>query len=144
MVSEAVRASCQTAMYVLSWMSPPRVAKKIRPPGAVPYRADLGGLATTRRSTVWARRGPVHLAWHSLDAMNASATLDADEGVEPARPRRSDLDLWRREITVRGKGGRARVVRIGHEAARSRSWHAGRVGCDAGPGAGGHLSPGGG
>jgi len=34
-------------------------------------------------------------------------------------PRRSDVDLWRREITVRGKGGRARVVRIGHEAARA-------------------------
>ena len=28
-------------------------------------------------------------------------------------PRRSDVDLWRREITMRGKGGRARVVRIG-------------------------------
>jgi site-specific recombinase XerD len=27
--------------------------------------------------------------------------------------------LWRREITVRGKVGRARVVRIGHEAARA-------------------------
>src|SRR5580692_9865504 len=34
-------------------------------------------------------------------------------------PRRSDVDLWRREITVRGKGGRPRVVRIGHEAARA-------------------------
>ncbi len=34
-------------------------------------------------------------------------------------PRRSDVDLWRREITVRGKGGRARVVRIGHEAAQA-------------------------
>ncbi|HEV2257886.1 MAG TPA: tyrosine-type recombinase/integrase [Streptosporangiaceae bacterium] len=33
-------------------------------------------------------------------------------------PRRSDLELRRREITVRGKGGRPRVVRIGHEAAR--------------------------
>jgi site-specific recombinase XerD len=30
-----------------------------------------------------------------------------------------DLDLWRREITVRGKGGRARVVRISHDAARA-------------------------
>ena len=36
-----------------------------------------------------------------------------------ADPRRSDVDLWRREITVRGKGGRPRVVRIGHEAARA-------------------------
>ena len=36
---------------------------------------------------------------------------------DPRDPRRSDVDLWRREITVRGKGGRPRVVRIGHEAA---------------------------
>ena len=38
---------------------------------------------------------------------------------DPHEPRRSDLDLWRREITVRGKSGRPRVVRIGHEAARA-------------------------
>ena len=51
---------------------------------------------------------------------------DRDPGQELAgirydagNPRRSDVDLWRREITVRGKGGRARVVRIGHEAARA-------------------------
>jgi site-specific recombinase XerD len=38
---------------------------------------------------------------------------------DPNDPRRSDLDLWSREITVRGKGGRPRVVKIGHEAARA-------------------------
>jgi integrase len=38
---------------------------------------------------------------------------------DPYDSRRSDVDLWRREITVRGKGGRPRVVRIGHEAARA-------------------------
>ena len=38
---------------------------------------------------------------------------------DPQDPRRSDLDLWRREIMVRGKGGRARLVRIGHDAARA-------------------------
>ena len=38
---------------------------------------------------------------------------------DPLDPRCSDLDLWAREITVRGKGGNARVVRIGHEAARA-------------------------
>ena len=38
---------------------------------------------------------------------------------DPCDPRRSDVDLWRREITVRGKGGRPRVVRIGHDAARA-------------------------
>jgi integrase len=31
----------------------------------------------------------------------------------------SDVHLWQREITVRGKGGRDRIVRIGHQAARS-------------------------
>ena len=37
---------------------------------------------------------------------------------DPGDPRRSDLDLERREIRVRGKGGRDRTVRIDHEAAR--------------------------
>ena len=50
---------------------------------------------------------------------------------DPRDASRSDLDLQQREITVRGKGGRPRVVRIGHEAAlavdryiRIRSKHA--------------------
>jgi site-specific recombinase XerD len=30
---------------------------------------------------------------------------------------RSDVDLWQREITVRGKGGKARIVRISHQIA---------------------------
>jgi hypothetical protein len=38
---------------------------------------------------------------------------------DPDNPRRSDIDLWQREITVRGKGGQTLIVRIGHEAARS-------------------------
>ena len=38
---------------------------------------------------------------------------------DPGDPRRSDIDLWQREITVRGKGGKDRVVKIGHQAARS-------------------------
>jgi len=37
---------------------------------------------------------------------------------DPGDPDRSDLDLERREIRVRGKGGRDRTVRIDHEAAR--------------------------
>jgi site-specific recombinase XerD len=39
--------------------------------------------------------------------------------AELAAFRCSDIDLWQREITVRGKGGRDRIVRIGHQAARS-------------------------
>jgi integrase len=38
---------------------------------------------------------------------------------DPGDPRRSDIDLRQREITVHGKGGKDRIVRIGHQAARS-------------------------
>jgi site-specific recombinase XerD len=37
----------------------------------------------------------------------------------PGDPRHSDIDLWQREITVRGKGGKPRIVKIGHQTARS-------------------------
>jgi len=38
---------------------------------------------------------------------------------ELAGLRCSDVDLWQREITVRGKGGKDRIVRIGHQTAHS-------------------------
>jgi integrase len=38
---------------------------------------------------------------------------------DPDDSRRSDLDLWRREITVHGKGGTTRTVKISHDAARA-------------------------
>ena len=38
---------------------------------------------------------------------------------DPGDPRRSDIDLWHREITVRGKGRKTRTVKIGHHAARA-------------------------
>ena len=37
----------------------------------------------------------------------------------PDDPRRSDIDLWQREITVHGKGGRPRIVKISYDAARA-------------------------
>ena len=33
---------------------------------------------------------------------------------DPGDPRRSDLDLWHRQITVHGKGRKTRTVKIGH------------------------------
>ena len=38
---------------------------------------------------------------------------------DPQDTHRSDLDLWQREITVRGKNGKARIVKISHPAART-------------------------
>ena len=43
----------------------------------------------------------------------AGIRYDADD------PRRSDVDLWHREITVQGKGRKTRVVKISFDAARS-------------------------
>ena len=37
----------------------------------------------------------------------------------PGDPRHSDIDLRQREITVRGKGGKPRIVKIGHQTVRS-------------------------
>jgi hypothetical protein len=36
-------------------------------------------------------------------------------GYDPGDPRRSDVDLWRREITMHGKGRKTRVVKISHD-----------------------------
>ncbi len=38
---------------------------------------------------------------------------------DPDDSRRADLDLWRREITVHGKDGTTRTVKISHDAARA-------------------------
>ena len=38
---------------------------------------------------------------------------------DPDDPRRSDLDLWHRQITVHGKGRKIRTVKISHDAARA-------------------------
>jgi site-specific recombinase XerC len=37
---------------------------------------------------------------------------------DPGDPRRSDIDLWHREITVHGKGRTTRTVKISYDAAR--------------------------
>jgi site-specific recombinase XerC len=42
----------------------------------------------------------------------------AELRYDPCDRRRNDVDLDRREIRVRGKGGKDRTVRIDHEAAR--------------------------
>ena len=40
-------------------------------------------------------------------------------GYDPGDPRRSDIDLWHREITVHGKGRTTRTVKISYDAARA-------------------------
>jgi site-specific recombinase XerC len=54
---------------------------------------------------------------------------------DPGDLQSSDLDLRQREITVRGKGGRDRIVKIGHQAAAA--WTGTSAPAPATPGPGG-------
>jgi site-specific recombinase XerD len=53
-----------------------------------------------------------------LEATGIRLSELAQIRYNPAGPRRSDVDLWRREITVKGKGGKTRVVKVSYAAAR--------------------------
>jgi site-specific recombinase XerD len=57
-----------------------------------------------------------------IEALKASGIrLSELAGIryQPGGPQCSDIDLWQREIIVRGKGGRPRIVKISHDAARA-------------------------
>ena len=52
-------------------------------------------------------------------AIIAAFTATGIRLSELAGLRCSDVDLWQREITVRGKGGKDRIVKIGHHTAQN-------------------------
>jgi integrase len=65
------------------------------------------------------RPAPRHRDHRGVQGDRHPAVRAGRHRYDPGDPRRSDIDLWQREITVRGKGGKDRIVRIGHQAARS-------------------------
>jgi integrase/recombinase XerD len=92
----------------MAGLAPPRVADKLVPvftPGELSRleRACAGRGFAQRRAT----------------AVIAVLTATGIRLSELAGLRCDDVDLWQREITVRGKGGKDRIVKIGHQAARS-------------------------
>jgi integrase/recombinase XerD len=92
----------------MAGLQPPRVAGKLVPvftPGELTRleRACAGRSFTQRRDT----------------AIIAVLTATGIRLSELAGLRCGDIDLRQRELTVRGKGGKDRIVRIGHQAARS-------------------------
>ena len=82
------------------------------------FAEDLSTLEKTCQGRSFAQRRDAAII-AVLTATGIRAGELAGIHYDPDDPRRSDVDLWRREITVRGKGGRPRVVSIGHEAARA-------------------------
>ena len=75
---------------------------------------ELSKLDRACRGSTFAQRRDAAV----LSVFRATGIRLAAIRYDPADPRRSDVDLERREIRVRGKGGRDRTVRIDHEAAR--------------------------
>jgi site-specific recombinase XerD len=103
----------------------PKVCEKLVP---VFTSEELSALAKACQGRSFGQRRDAAI-FAVLTATGIRAGELAGICYDPLDPRRSDLDLQAREIIVRGKDGKARVVRIGHEAAVR--W-AGTCGC--GPG----------
>jgi site-specific recombinase XerD len=77
---------------------------------------ELSALERTCQGRTFAQRREAAVI-AVLEASGIRAGELAGIRYDPDDASRSDLDLQQREITVRGKGGRPRVVRNGHEAA---------------------------
>jgi site-specific recombinase XerD len=92
----------------MAGLQPPRVPDKLVP--------VFTGQELTRLDHTCAGRS---FAQRRDTAIIAVSRATGIRLAELAALRCSDIDLWQREITVRGKGGRDRIVRIGHQAARS-------------------------
>jgi integrase/recombinase XerD len=92
----------------MAGLQPPRVADKLVP---VFTPDELSRLERACAGRSFAQRRDT--------AVIAVLTATGIRLSELAGLRSGDLDLWQREITVRGKGGKDRIVRIGHQAARS-------------------------
>jgi site-specific recombinase XerD len=89
-------------------LQPPRVSQKLVP--------VFTGQELRRLEQVCAGRS---FAQRRDTAIIAAFTATGIRLSELAGLRCSDVGLWQREITVRGKGGKDRIVKIGHQAARS-------------------------
>ncbi len=83
----------------------PKVGEKLVP---VFTSEELSALEKTCQGRTFAQRRDAAII-AVLTATGIRAGELAGIRYDPHDPRRSDLDLWSREITVRGKGGRQRA-----------------------------------
>jgi integrase len=99
----------------MAGMSPPRV-----PEGPVPVFAgeELSRLERSCAGRGFAERRDAAVV-AVLEATGIRLSELAGIRFDPDDPRRGDVDLWRREITVRGKGRTTRIVKISRGAACS-------------------------
>jgi site-specific recombinase XerD len=96
-------------------LHPPKVAGKLVP---VFTCTELARLEHTFTGRGFAERRDAAIT-AVLRASGIRLSELAGVRYDPHDARRSDLDLWQREITVHGKGGRPRIVKISHDTART-------------------------
>jgi site-specific recombinase XerD len=94
-------------------LQPPRVTEKLIPVFA---SEELTRAGTCLRGPHF-RAAPRYRDHRGVQGIRLAEL--AGLRYDPGDPRRSDIDVWQREIAVRGKGGKDRIVRIGHQCARS-------------------------
>jgi integrase/recombinase XerD len=96
-------------------LRPPRVTEKLIP---VFTSGELSKLEKACAGRSFAqRRDFAVIAVFRATGVRLSELAGIIYDAEDAQ--RSDVDLWRREITVRGKAGKTRIVRISHQTAVS-------------------------
>jgi len=99
----------------MAGLRPPKVAGKL-----VPVFADAE-LARLERAC--AGRGFAERRDAAIIAVLRASGIRLSElaGIryDPRDPRQGDLDVWQREITVRGKGGKPRIVKVGYGTAQA-------------------------
>ncbi len=96
-------------------LRPPRVTEKLIPVFASVELSKLEKVCAGR--TFAQRRDLAIIAVFRAIGVRLSELAGIVYDAEDAQ--RSDVDLWQREITVRGKTGKARIVRINHQTALS-------------------------
>jgi site-specific recombinase XerD len=96
-------------------LRPPRVTEKLIP---VFTSVELSKLEWACQGRSFAqRRDAAIIAVFEATGMRLSEL--AGVRYDPVDAERSDLDLWQREITVRGKDGKQRIVKTSYPGART-------------------------
>ena len=99
----------------MAGLRPPKVAGKL-----VPVFTDA---ELARQERACAGRGFAERRDAAIIAVLRASGIRLSElaGIryDPRDPRQGDLDVWQREITVRGKGGKPRIVKVGYGTAQA-------------------------
>ena len=96
-------------------LRPPKVTEKLIP---VFTRVELSKLERACQGRSFAQRRDAAII-AVFEATGIRLSELAGIRYDPVDAERSDLDLWQREITVRGKDGKQRIVKISYPCART-------------------------